>query len=72
MSSALFEDTVHDDNDTRVLPKSKVPEQEQSIAPSMARLINTNCTSQCETDPTISINKIYSPRKLWQYGSTID
>ena len=40
------------------LPKLKIPKKGDSVSPSLASLINTACTSQCEVDDIIGKHKI--------------
>ena len=42
------------------LPKLKIPEKGEAISQSLASLINTACTSQCETDGIVSKYKLPS------------
>ncbi|MCG8046246.1 MAG: DUF5320 domain-containing protein [Candidatus Thiodiazotropha taylori] len=42
------------------LPKLKAPRKGQAVSPSLASLINTACTSQCEVDDIISRYKLPS------------
>ena len=52
LSSALFSNEKENvqETDDWDLPKLKIPEKGKPIAKSLAELINTACTSQCETD----------------------
>lgn len=42
------------------LPKLKAPKKGEAVSPSLASLINTACTSQCEVDDIISQYKLPS------------
>lgn len=52
MSSALFDD---EDNECEnwELPRLKAPEKGKPISPSLAKVINVACTTQCETDSLV-------------------
>jgi hypothetical protein len=53
MSSALFDDDEAE-CDTWELPRLKAPDKGKPISPSLAKVINVACTTQCETDSLIS------------------
>ena len=61
LSKALFEseDMVDDDWE---LPRLKAPEKGKAVSESLAKLTNTSCTSQCDTDSLVAKYKI--PEKL--------
>ena len=57
LSKALFEgdECVEDDWE---LPRLKAPEKGKAVSESLAKLINTSCTSQCDTDSLVAKYKI--------------
>ena len=57
LSKALFEgeDSIEDDWE---LPRLKAPEKGKAVSESLAKLINTSCTSQCDTDSLVAKYKI--------------
>lgn len=65
ISGALFDScSVRENTDSGndeyfwQLPKLKIPEKGEAISQSLASLINTACTSQCETDGIVSKYKL--------------
>ena len=69
LKDALFSDTQSKGNDPESLanddfawqlPKLKIPKKGEAVSASLASLINTTCTSQCEADEIISKYKIPS------------
>lgn len=58
LCSALFDDDVSADVDGWDLPRLKIPEKGEAVAKSLANLINTACTSQCETDNLLAKYKV--------------
>ena len=57
MTHASFEDDTAESDDWD-LPKLKVPEKGEAVAKSLANMINTACTTQCETESLVSKYKI--------------
>ena len=57
MTHTSFEDDIADTDDWD-LPKLKVPEKGEAVAKSLANMINTASTTQCETETLVSKYKI--------------